>query len=557
MTIKTLTRSQLPGWWRDAVTYQIFMPSFADGNGDGLGDFPGIIQKLPYLAELGVDAVWLTPFYASPQADEGYDVADYRSVDPRYGTLDDFKKMVDRAHELGLKIIIDIVPNHTSSEHPWFKAALAAKPGSPERDRYLFLDGQGENGELPPNSWPSIFGGSAWTRIKGEKQWYMHLFAAEQADLNWRNPEVRAEFSSILRFWLDLGVDGLRIDTPGALIKEKGFPDRHQTIAEMFATHDSPFLHQPEVHEIYREWHKIIEEYDDRCIMGEVFAKPFERGLDYIRPDEMNQRFYFDYLEAPWETKELKRVIDQSLAGMQKAQAELIWLTSSHDQVRSASRLGMTKAGMVLPGIDIHVEQPNRLLGLQRARALATLTMFLPGAACIYYGEELGLPDHTTMDNKYRHDPRHIRSKGAEVGRDGGRCPLPWVHDEAAFGFSTTGKRWLPQPDVYEEYAIDVQQEDEDSTLSLYRELLSIRREYGLGRSDFTWLESPRTDVLRARSGQLELIINMGYSPIEMPEGEIIAQSLPEIDEDDDLPGNAAVWLLHEDDESDSDDTAE
>ena len=547
MTTTPQTRAQLKGWWRDAVTYQIFMPSFADGNGDGVGDFPGIIEKLPYLAELGVDAVWLTPFYVSPQADTGYDVADYKNVDPRYGTLQDFDRMIEKAHALGLKIIIDVVPNHTSIEHQWFKDALAAGPGSRARDRYFFRDGRGENGELPPNNWPSTFGGPAWKKIEGEKQWYMHLFAPEQADLNWRNPEVHAEFASIFRFWLERGVDGLRLDAPICLIKAEGLPDIHMSLKEIITTQNAPVLHQPELHGIFREWRKLIDEYGDRCMIGEVFSRPFERGLSYLSPDEMNQYFNFDYQGMMWDTAKYKEVIDQALGGMQKTSAELIWVTSSHDQVRIASRLGLTKPGDEPMGIDRRTEQPDRMLGLRRARALAMLTLLLPGAACIYYGEELGLPDHTTMDDKYRLDPRHIRTHGAEVGRDGSRCPMPWEECAPAFGFSPTGKGWLPQPEVFEEYAVDLQEDDDDSTLTLYRELLSIRREYGLGRGEFEWLESPRTDVLRARNGQLELVINMGYTPIEMPEGEIIAQSLPDIWEEDDLPGNAAVWILHED----------
>ena len=548
MTKTGSTRAQLSGWWHDAVMYQIFMPSFADGNGDGLGDFPGIIRKLPYLAELGVDAVWFTPFYISPQADTGYDVADYCSVDPRYGTLNDFDRMVKKAHALGLKVIIDIVPNHTSIEHKWFKQALAAGPGSPQRDRYFFRDGRGEHGELPPNNWISAFGGPAWKRIEGEKQWYLHIFAPEQADLNWHNPVIRAEFDHLMRFWLDRGVDGLRIDAPIHLYKAPGLPDLPEPVSPDHVGAMNPLTrNQPGVHEIFKAWRKLMDEYGDRCLIGEVFAENFEQLLTYVHPDEFNQCFNFNYEAKSWGTEYVKPLIDLTLAGMEKNNAELVWVTSSHDVVRVASRLGLTSVPTCPIGIDRHMEQPERLLGLRRARALPMLTLFLPGSICLYYGEELGLPDHTTMEGKYRRDPRYVRSNGTDVGRDGSRCPLPWRHDARAFGFSSTGKSWLPQPALYKEYAVDVQQGDKDSTWALYNELLFIRQEYGLGRGQLEWLDSSRADVLRARNGQLELVINMGYTPIEMPEGEIIAQSTSDISEDDDLPGNAAVWILHED----------
>lgn len=331
-------------WWRDAVIYQVYPRSFADGNGDGMGDLPGIRSRLPYLKELGVDAVWLSPFYASPQADAGYDVADYRAIDPMFGTLLDADALIRDAHELGLRIIVDLVPNHSSDAHEWFKRALREGPGSALRDRYHFRPGKGENGELPPNDWESIFGGSAWTRTENPDgtpgDWYLHLFAPEQPDFNWEHPAVADEFRSILRFWLDMGVDGFRIDVAHGLVKAPGLPDiGGSDQLKLLGSDVMPFFDQDGVHEIYRAWRKILDEYPgDRIAVAEAWTPTVERTANYVRPDELHQAFNFQYLGTHWVADELRRVIDESLDAMRPVGAPATWVLSNHDVTRHATR---------------------------------------------------------------------------------------------------------------------------------------------------------------------------------------------------------------------------
>ncbi|MGI9029053.1 MAG: alpha-amylase family glycosyl hydrolase, partial [Ilumatobacteraceae bacterium] len=298
-------------WWRHAVIYQIYVRSFADADGDGMGDLAGVRSHLPYLRQLGVDAVWLTPFYPSPQADAGYDVADYRDVDPLFGNLAEADGLIADAHALGLRVIVDIVPNHTSSEHRWFQEALAAPPGSRERARYLFRDGRGEDGVEPPNDWSSNFGGPAWTRVVADDgrpgQWYLHLFDAGQPDLDWLNDEVRAEFESVLRFWLDRGVDGFRIDVAHGLAKDPAMPD----VAGRFESGPAPSGHphwdQDEVHEVYRAWRRLTNSYaGDRMFVGEIWLHSPEQVARYVRPDELHTAFNFHFLLAPWDAAAMR-----------------------------------------------------------------------------------------------------------------------------------------------------------------------------------------------------------------------------------------------------------
>ena len=428
-------------WWRSAVIYQIYPRSWADSDGDGIGDLPGVTARLGYLRDLGVDAVWLSPFYPSPQADAGYDVADYRDVDPLFGTLTDADAMLARAHELGLKVIVDLVPNHSSDEHAWFTAALRAQAGSVERDRYLFRDGGGPAGELPPNNWKSLFGGRAWTRVTEPDgtpgQWYLHLFDPKQPDFNWDNAEVRAEFESILRFWLDRGVDGFRVDVAHGLVKEAGLPDwgegqelvgdpddgdtgDHLSVGSDGATRKrAPMWDQDGVHEIYEQWRKVLDSYGrpDRILCAEAWVEPAERAVRYLRPTEMNQAFNFDFLQCPWKAAPLARVIDHSLAAAGSVGAPSTWVLSNHDVVRHASRLGLSQDKRRPNGIGKDDVQPDRELGLRRARAATALMLALPGASYIYQGEELGLPESTDMPDAFRQDPTFVRSEGAELGR--------------------------------------------------------------------------------------------------------------------------------------------
>ncbi len=519
-------------WWRDAVIYQVYPRSFADGTGDGVGDLPGITARLPHLAELGVDAVWLSPFYRSPQADAGYDVADYRDVDPLFGTLADFDVMLEAAHGLGLRVIVDLVPNHTSDEHAWFVEALAADPGSPARERYLFRDGRGEHGELPPNNWQSIFGGPAWTRVP-DGQWYLHLFDSKQPDLDWEHPEVRAEFEDVLRFWLDRGVDGFRIDVAHGMVKAPGLPDWDGHVSMIEGSEDAsaldrvdevtgsgnqgPMFDQEGVHEIYRAWNRVLAEYDgDRALVAEAWVEPLSRLARYVRPDEMQQAFNFAFLATLWHAPSLRDVITASYAASDAVGAPTTWVLSNHDVVRHASRLGLPVPGSRPNGIGARDEQPDEELGLRRARAATLLMLGLPGSAYVYQGEELGLPDHTALPDDARQDPAFFRTQGAELGRDGCRVPLPWSADAPAFGFSPTGAAWLPQPLSWARYALDAQRGVPGSTYELYRAALALRKAEARGSGGLAWHAS-HDDVLDLVNRDVRVVANLSAEPVVLP----------------------------------------
>ncbi len=554
-----------PEWWRSAVIYQIYPRSFADADGDGVGDLPGILAHLPYLARLGVDALWLSPFYRSPQVDAGYDVADYRDVDPLFGRLADFDALLAAAHAHSLRIIIDLVPNHTSDEHAWFRAALASPEGSPERARYLFRDGGGMAGDQPPNNWQSVFGGPAWSRAPGERQWHLHLFDARQPDLDWTNPAVRIEFEAVLRFWLDRGVDGFRVDVAHGLIKAPGLPD-HDRPAVMIGDggadaaaprreggapvprregggiNRGPMWDQDGVHEIYRAWRHVLDEYPgDRMMVAEAWIRPQSRLARYVRPDEMQQAFNFDYLLARWNAAAFREVIDVSLAAMQAVGAPASWVTSNHDTVRYPTRLGLARPGIRPKGIDADGEQPDEALGLRRARAAALLTLALPGSAYLYQGEELGLPEHTTMPASVRQDPTFRRTNGEEIGRDGCRVPLPWRADAPCYGFGPGAAIWLPQPPTFAPYAVDQQDGVPGSTLELHRALLRLRRRHRLGQGHLHWLPS-EPEMLMFDNGAVRVLINFGPSPVAPPAGTVLASSTP-IDAAGRLPADGAAWI--------------
>ncbi|MBG6191179.1 alpha-glucosidase [Arthrobacter sp. CAN_A212] len=557
-------------WWADAVIYQIYPRSFADGNADGMGDLPGVRSRLPYLRNLGVDALWLSPFYVSPQADAGYDVADYRDVDPLFGTLADFDSMLAEAHDSGMKVIVDLVPNHTSDEHDWFKAAKAAPVGSPERDRYIFRDGKGSAGELPPNNWQSIFGGNAWTRLD-DGQWYLHLFDTKQPDLNWDNPEVRAEMVSVLRFWLDRGVDGFRIDVAHGMVKAEGLPDWAEQARMIDGGHSDqpadsdgvstektpPYFDQPGVHDIYREWNKVLAQYDgDRMLVAEAWVEPAERLFRYVRHDEMQQAFNFDFLLAGWDAAQLTSSITESLTEAGKVGAPSTWVMSNHDTVRHTSRFGLEDPTQFPKGLGSQHEQPDESLGLARGRAAALVMLGLPGSAYLYQGDELGLPEHTTLPDGVREDPTYARTSGSEIGRDGCRVPLPWVAEAPGFGFgvydavSAPGAApWLPQPTSFAGYAADQQVGVDGSTFELYRSTLDLRRSHGLGTGRLEWtpLNSPQEGVLCYRNGEVLVFANMGGETIDLPNDHRVILSSSETAVDGGrLTADASVWLVAE-----------
>ncbi|MFJ6795622.1 alpha-amylase family glycosyl hydrolase [Streptomyces sp. NPDC091268] len=450
------------GWWRDAVIYQVYVRSFADSDGDGVGDLRGVRERLPHLARLGVDAVWLTPFYVSPQADGGYDVADYRAVDPLFGDLADADELVRAAHALGLRVIVDVVPNHTSERHAWFRAALAGEPGA--RERYLFRPGRGAGGAEPPNDWESVFGGPAWTRTP-DGDWYLHLFAPQQPDLNWEHPEVAAEFDAVLRFWLDLGVDGFRVDVAHGMVKAPGLPDIGRGAqATLIGTEPLPFFDQDGVHEIHRSWRRLLDSYPGARIgVAEAWAPTSERLALYVRADEMHQAFNFRFLNCPWDAAAMRTVIDESLAATASVGAPTTWVLSNHDVVRHVTRYG------------------GGAQGLARARAGALLMLALPGSAYVYQGEELGLPEVLDLPDAVRRDPAFLRTAGQEGLRDGCRVPLPWSGEEPPYGFGPA-RSWLPQPAGWGGLSVAAQTGDPHSTLELYRAALELRRALpGLG----------------------------------------------------------------------------
>ncbi|MEJ8647683.1 glycoside hydrolase family 13 protein [Streptomyces sp. MS1.AVA.3] len=534
-----------PGWWRDAVIYQVYVRSFADSDGDGIGDLRGARERLPYLKDLGVDAVWLTPFYASPQADGGYDVADYRAVDPLFGTLQDADDLIRTAHDLGLRVIVDIVPNHTSDRHPWFQDPELA------RQRYLFRPGKGESGELPPNDWESVFGGPAWTRTdRGD--WYLHLFAPEQPDLNWDNPEVHTEFEAIMRFWLDLGVDGFRVDVAHGMIKAPGLPDiGHGAQAQLIGAQVLPFFDQDGVHAIHRAWRRLLDGYGDalgRQVIGvaEAWAPTAERLALYVRPDELHQAFNFQFLNAPWQADALRSVIDASLAATASVGAPTTWVLSNHDVVRHTTRLGGS---------------------LARARAATLLMLALPGSAYLYQGEELGLPEVTDLPDEVRQDPAFFRggratgaagpgtdtesapdgvaTAGGQDGfRDGCRVPLPWSGELPPYGFGPGGS-WLPQPADWSGLTVAAQTGDPASTLELYRAALELRRRLpGLGDGAMSWAPAPDGVLAFTRPGLLCTVNTLGHDVGLPAPGTPLLSSAPVTVDDAtaQLPGDSCTW---------------
>ena len=543
---------QRTDWWRDAVIYQVYIRSFADGTGDGLGDIAGIRSRLLYLRDLGVDALWITPWYPSPMNDGGYDVADFRDIAPEFGTLAGADALVRDAHAQGLRILLDIVPNHTSHRHRWFAAALAARPGSRERARYVFRGGRGPEGALPPNDWRSIFGGPAWTRVSERDgspgEWYLHLFDATQPDLDWSNPEVRSEFTEVLRFWFDRGIDGFRIDVAHGLAKHPELPDLgydDESLLEPPHVDDHPFWDRDSVHEIYREWRAVADTYDPpKVFVAEAWVDKPPRLAQYVRPDQLHSAFNFDYLRAPWSGPELRATIDSSLAVLGSVGAPATWVLSNHDVERHPTRYGR-KETAALVGVERRADPGpvDLALGFRRARAAALLTFALPGGAYVYQGEELGLPEVPDLPESALRDPIWKRSGHTRRGRDGCRVPLPWTVRGPSYGFGVDGS-WLPQPPGWGAYSVQAQRDDSGSMLELYRLLLRRRRELpALGDGTLTWLSARGSDVLAfAREPEFACAVNLGGVPVELPDhSRVLLTSVPVVDGL--LPTDAAAWL--------------
>ena len=534
-------------WWRRAAVYQVYVRSFRDGDGDGLGDLPGIVERLPYLRDLGVDAVWVTPFYPSGGRDAGYDVIDHRGVDPRFGSLDDAERLIARAHELDLRVIIDVVPNHVSWEHPWFVEALAADPDDPARDRFHFRRGRGEGGEEPPTNWRSFFGGPAWTRVGDGPWWYLHLFDEGQPDLHWQHPDVLGWFDEVLRFWLERGVDGFRVDVAHALAKDPAYSDLpselverdpHQLGLEGWADH--PYLDRDELHDVVRRWRAVVDEYDDRMMVAEAYVHPDRRGR-YVRADEYHQAFNFDFLAVGWDPTALAELVPAVAATTRARGTTATWVLSNHDTVRHATRLGLPPEvhprTWLLEGPHDALDGP---LGLRRARAMALVMLALPGSAYLYQGEELGLPEVWDLPANVLRDPMWRRSGGTVKGRDGCRVPLPWEAGAAHFGFG--GEPWLPQPMHFRRFAADTQEGDPGSTLELYRRALDLRARHAVDDELVEMLATKDDVVAFERGSGLRCYVNMGSQPLDLPTGDVLLASGSV--EGGFLAPDDAVWLL-------------
>jgi alpha-glucosidase len=516
-------------WWSNAVFYQVYPRSFADSNGDGVGDIDGLVAHLDHLERLSVDAIWLSPVMVSPMADHGYDVADPRDIDPLFGGMPAIERLISAAHERGIKLTMDVVPNHTSSAHPWFQAALAAGPGTDARERYYFRDGLGSAGELPPNNWTSVFGGSAWTRVVepdgNPGQYYLHLFDTEQPDLNWENPEVFDDFEKTLRFWLDRGVDGFRIDVAHGMAKPPGLPDAKEGVKVLSHSDDDPRFNHPSVHEVHRGIRKVVDNYPDAVTIGEVWVMDNALWAEYLRPDELHLGFNFRLTKIGFDAGEIRHAIDNSLAAIGIHDAVPTWTLSNHDVDREVTRYG---------GGEI---------GLRRARAMALLMLALPGTVFVYNGEELGLPDVLDLPEEVLQDPTWERSGHTERGRDKCRVPLPWSGDAPPFGFSTSDDTWLPMPAEWAALTVQKQQGDPESTLSFFQKALELRRK----RAEFdgvelVWLTSPSDAVIFRARGGLVCALNAGETAIPLPAGEPIFASGPLVDGQ--LPPDVAAWLV-------------
>ncbi|MBX7453431.1 glycoside hydrolase family 13 protein [Mycolicibacterium sp. 3033] len=536
-------------WWQTAVVYQVYIRSFADGDGDGVGDVAGLRSRLPYLAQLGVDAIWINPWYPSPMADAGYDVADYRDIEPAYGTLADAQALIAEAHDQGIRVLLDIVPNHTSDQHEWFRAAVADEPGA--RQRYHFRSGLGPDGARPPNNWQSVFGGPAWTRL-ADGQWYLHLFAPGQPDLNWDNADVRAEFEDILAFWFDRGVDGFRIDVAHGLIKAEGLPDTAdpddaaQSLVQSRAGH--PAWDQDGVHDIYRGWRAVAQRYTpERLFIAEAWVASNERLARYLRPDELHTAFQFDFLRAPWRAEVLRNVVDDAISAAATVGAPPTWVLSNHDVTRTVTRFSRSQPGHLIETdwergrwAD---EDPDHAIGRRRARAAALVQLALPGTAYIYQGEELALEEIEDLPDEVRQDPTWVQSGFTDVGRDGCRIPLPWKATDVPYGFAAdpAAVTWLPQPGHWAEHSVETQDGDADSTLNLYRRALGLRVQIWRNAGDLKWLATP-TGVIAFERGAAQCWVNTGDIEVPLPESAtVMLASVPGVQTV--LPPDTAVWL--------------
>lgn len=550
-------------WWQDAVVYQLYPRSFADSNGDGIGDFEGIRSRLDHLRDLGVDAIWLSPCFPSPQADHGYDVADYFDIEPMYGTLADFDRTLAEAKQRGIRIMLDIVPNHCSSDHAWFQAAVKAGPGSPERARYWFKDGRGPTGDEPPNNWRAIFGGPAWTRVTeadgSPGQWYEHTFTPGQPDFNWYNEDVIDYFDRMLTFWFDRGVEGIRVDAVPVLGKHPDMPDAPPSppgLTDGQQWRYNIYGHfYPTAHEVWKRWRRLIDEYERThpgrhlVTISESYGAP-EELMKYMQGDEFHQSFAFDLMLITWQAKPMRDAIAGSLDMLAPVGGAPAWTQNNHDTQRIVTRLGRLNANdpAAWTGNNlVYVDAPIDLeLGRRRARAAITLTAALPGALYLFQGEELGLEEYLDMPAEAREDPLFIRSGGNELGRDGCRVPLPWTSDPAtSFGFSPAGAAapWLPQPPTWGEHSVEREAADPHSMLAWYKTLLAHRP---LLTGGLSWVEVDLPECLAFERDGVLILTNFGADAVDLPAELVAGRSVILATQPDataqQLPSDTCMW---------------
>lgn len=558
-------------WWHHAVVYQVYVRSFADARGDGIGDLDGIRSRLGYLETLGIDAIWLTPCYPSPQHDHGYDVADYFSIDPDYGDLHAFDRLVADARDRGIRVLMDVVPNHCSSHHPWFSAALAAGPGSRERARFWFRDGRGRDGDEPPNNWQAVFGGPAWTRVVERDgspgQWYLHTFTPWQPDFDWSHHDVVEHFDHMLTFWFDRGVEGFRCDAVSVVGKDRTLPDapavRPGARPTDVAGNNPHAVHRPEGHQVWRRWRALVDDYAAHhpgrhpYLVAEAYTPRRPDILEqYLAPDEFHQAFAFDLLLAGWRADQLRDAIVGSLGIAARTGAVPSWTLENHDAQRCVTRYGRADAteeaaftGNNLVWSDAPVDLA---VGTRRARAAALVVLALPGTAYLYQGEELGLPEVLDLPDHARQDPIFRRTGGMEAGRDGCRVPLPWTVGAAGghgFAPAVGAAPWLPQPDGWGRWAVEAQEADPDSMLHLHRRALRVRRTHpGFAGGELTWVPEPAADVLAFTRGDVLVVVNTTGATVAL-EADLVAGrtlaacSLPGHDDPLAVPPDTAVWL--------------
>jgi alpha-glucosidase len=537
-------------WWRQAVIYQIYPRSFKDSNGDGLGDIKGITSQVQYLQSLSIDAIWLSPFYPSALADGGYDVDDYRDVDPKLGTLADFDELLEKLHHADIRVFVDIVPNHSSNRHIWFKEAINSEPGSPARNRYIFRDGKGANGELPPTNWISHFAPSAWSHesTQGGKgnQWYCHLFAPEQPDFNWDNTEVEEEFLKTLKFWADRGVDGFRIDVAHMMKKDLSEPLKdvpEPVTLDSKVPGNEILFDRDEVHQVFKSWRKLFNQYNPpRVAVAEAWAKP-ENVHRYASPDELGQAFNFDLLLADFDAATYREIVTRNIAAATKHGSSSTWVFSNHDQVRPATRYGLPKGTNLISfkNSDGRSEKLDINRGINASIAAQMFALALPGCTYIYQGEELGLPEAVEIPEDQIQDPQYLRNNKIDKGRDGCRVPLPWTRNGSSFGFGSAGAH-LPQPALFAEYSVEAESGVADSPLEIFRKTLALRKDL-VTTEELSWHETGNPELLHfSRPNGWHCLTNFGHGPVALPEGLRTIHSSQPL-KDMELPGATTVWM--------------